>query len=701
MPGNPSPLRSFLVVVTPVVVVTLVVVVTILAAGTAAAQSTAVVDPRALETARREAQARWDAWQGPALQVVRDDPAGPTGPGKAAEAGIQLVGVTPSGQPVYFGVVNAVAAATVGASRTWPGGSLGLALDGANRAGELALWDAGSVRRTHQEFTGRVTLRDPGSAYNFHSTHVAGTMIAAGIQPAARGMSFAGSADSYDWQHDDTEMTAAAAAGLLLSNHSYTYLTGWNYDEGANVWYWYGDVDVSTVEDYGFGLYAAPTRAWDQLAAAAPYYLICQAAGNDRNHWGPGAGAGHYYYQRGTGWTWSTAFRQADGADGGYDTIPYRGNAKNVLTVGAVADIPAGYQAPADVVMTEFSGWGPTDDGRIKPDLVANGVELYSTLETADNAYGSLTGTSMAAPCATGSLNLLAQQYRQTHGALMRAATLKALVLHTADEAGAAPGPDYRHGWGLLDVAESALLIADDAARPGRLLERSLASGTADTIRCTLAAAGPARATICWADPPGPTSADALDPPDRRLVNDLDLRVVRTANGQTSRPWVLNSASPSAAATTGDNTRDNVERVDVTAAAAGEYMVIVGHKGTLAGAQAYSLVLSGLRPQVQATDVADLPVAAPLSLAAYPNPFNPRTTVAFTIATPQTVSLGVYALDGRRLATLVADASLPAGEHQVAWDGRDDGGRPLASGVYVARLSAGTHQATHKLVLMK
>lgn len=52
--------------------------------------------------------------------------------------------------------------------------------------------------------------------------------------------------------------------------------------------------------------------------------------------------------------------------------------AKNTLTVGAVNDITAGYATTADVVMSSFSSWGPVDDGRIKPDIVANGVSLTS-----------------------------------------------------------------------------------------------------------------------------------------------------------------------------------------------------------------------------------------------------------------------------------------------------------------------------------
>ena len=134
----------------------------------------------------------------------------------------------------------------------------------------------------------------------------------------------------------------------------------------------------------------------------------------------------------------STAARAPDGD---YDCISTYGIAKNILTVGAVEDIVGGYTQPGDVVSTSFSSWGPADDGRIKPDICANGIQLRSTVSASTTGYGNMSGTSAAAPSVTGSLALLQQHYNNLHGSLMRADTLKALVIHTADEAGANDGP--------------------------------------------------------------------------------------------------------------------------------------------------------------------------------------------------------------------------------------------------------------------
>ncbi len=132
---------------------------------------------------------------------------------------------------------------------------------------------------------------------------------------------------------------------------------------------------------------------------------------------------------------------------------------KILITVGAVNKVPS-YSGPESVQMSGFSSWGPTDDGRIKPDLVAAGVNLFSLSAANDSSYTTLSGTSMASPNVTGSLLLLQELYKNLHsGNFMRSSTLKALAIHTAKETGIYPGPDYSYGWGLLDDQAAAKLL--------------------------------------------------------------------------------------------------------------------------------------------------------------------------------------------------------------------------------------------------
>lgn len=514
-----------------------------------------------------------------------------------ADPDIELMGVDERGIPRFYRVQNLNAARTISTDDVWAGGGAGFALDGANVSGELAVWDAGAVRTTHQEFGGRVTLGDSPSSTHYHATHVAGTMVASGVDPQAIGMSQAAYLVSYDWSDDETEMANAAAAGLLVSNHSYGYTAGWS-QSGTDPydWYWYGDINLSQDEDNGFGFYYNNARDMDQIMYDAPYYLICKSAGNDRNDNGPSAGEGHWYWNPSLGdWAWTTTItRDPDGGATGYDTVPYGGVAKNILTVGAVYDIAAGYTYPSDVVMSSFSGWGPTDDGRIKPDIVANGISLRSSMDDADNSYAGLSGTSMSSPNASGSINLITQYYRDSHGGeTALSSTIKALVIHTADEAGTDPGPDYSFGWGLMNTLSAVQTVQDDSTDTDRIVEAGLANGEADTLRFYCDGGDPFKVTIAWTDPAGTVPGWSLDPATLMLVNDLDLRVYRESDGTTFYPWILDPANPADAATTGDNFRDNVEQVLIDSPEPSWYSVVVTHKGSIGAGQDYSLIHSG------------------------------------------------------------------------------------------------------------
>lgn len=499
-----------------------------------------------------------------------------------------------NGIPMYFITENKNAARTISTNKVWPGGSDGFSLTGSGDT--LGIWDAGKVRDTHQELTGRVIVVD-NVTLEWHSTHVAGTMIASGVWDTARGMSYQARLRTYDWNNDQSEMATAAAAGLKVSNHSYGYIRGWYTANGTTWSSWYGNTSISSDEDYMFGFYDTEAQAYDNIARNAPYYLIVKSAGNDRLE-GPAsqpvthshAGTGSY-----------NDIHNLDGAPGGYDCIAKAGVAKNILTIGAVDDIINGYSQPGDVVMSSFSCWGPTDDGRIKPDLVANGINLISCHSQNNSAYAMASGTSMSAPNVSGSLGLLLQYRKIIAGNNpMRSSTLKGLVIHTADEAGTNPGPDYAYGWGLMNTLKAAQIMRRDSAQGLNKFIREFTLSQGQTIDIPVYSDGtqPLRATICWTDPAGTPPAPSLDPPNIMLVNDLDLRII--SGSSTYYPWILNPSNPSSAATTGDNIRDNVEQVHIENPSSGFYVVRISHKGTLSGgSQVVSLILSGIVPSVE------------------------------------------------------------------------------------------------------
>jgi hypothetical protein len=510
---------------------------------------------------------------------------------------IVLQGVNSLGFPVYsITHNNTTAAATTGTSAVQPGGAAGLNLSGSSvfLNNKLAMWDGGAVFGTHQEFLGKtITIKD-GATTADHATHVAGTILAKGVYAPAKGMAFnAATLSSYDFSNDVTEMSNAAS-GLLLSNHSYGDVAGWNYNETADRWEWSGLPGDSV--DYNFGFYNSRVRAWDQIAYNAPYYLIVESAGNSRNDRGPAVGSTYYGYASRTSASFvNKGARPAGISDnGGYDIISTTGTAKNILTVGAISPLPYGPANSSQILVSNYSSWGPTDDGRIKPDIVGDGNNILSTSSTATTAYSALSGTSFSAPNVTGSLYLLQEYYAQKNaGNFMRAATLKGLACHTAVDAGRV-GPDYIYGWGLLNMVKATQAITDNTTK-SLIKENTLTQGQTQTFTVTASGSGPLAITISWTDLQSTATAEGIvNSRTPKLVNDLDLRI---ADGSTNyRPWLLDPANPAFDATTGDNIRDNMEQVFIANAVPGKtYTVTISHKGALqSGSQAYSIIATGV-----------------------------------------------------------------------------------------------------------
>jgi trimeric autotransporter adhesin len=494
-----------------------------------------------------------------------------------------------NGYPVYVTTHNAQGAEIIKSSDVYIGGGAGLALSGAGVT--LGIWDQNRVRVEHQELVGRVTQMDSGWPNSNHATHVAGTLIASGEDSLSRGMSYEAMLHAYDWNFDTAEMAEEAENGLQASQHSYGYVTGWhrgNWANGSNNhWHWFGNTNISETEDATFGFYLHTTESWDNLAYNAPYYLIVKSAGNDRGQGpNPADSTFHYAWING-GWVGSNQPRDRDGGTDGYDCLSHRAVAKNVLSVGAVN---------ANLNMTNFSSSGPTDDGRIKPDIVAKGAGVRSSTAANNASYASYNGTSMSGPMISGSLGLLIEHQENLHpGQKILASSLKALVIHGADDmVSGAPGPNYRFGWGLMDTRKSAEIMSRRSQSDGAyIFETTIENGEELVFEWVATGEEPLKATVVWTDIPGTPPPLSLNPTDLMLVNDLDMRIA-DENENTFFPYILDPSSPNAVATTGDNFRDNVEMIYIESPTEeGLYTLTITHKGTLPGPQMFSLIVTG------------------------------------------------------------------------------------------------------------
>jgi subtilisin-like proprotein convertase family protein/subtilisin family serine protease len=285
--------------------------------------------------------------------------------------------------------------------------------------------------------------------------------------------------------------------------------------------------------------------------------------------------------------------------DDGYGSTGDLGSAKNVISVGAAESVRASgtdgcgaTDAAADSArdIATFSGRGPTDDGRRKPDLVAPGTHIVGAApqHAGYNAAGVCTkylagttwysvasGTSQAAPHVSGAAALVRRWSQRTRGAAPSPALTKALLVNTAtDLAGGqngkgdaiAAGPGDDQGWGRVNVGT----VFDGTQRDIRdqvLQERMTATGDRRTRTYSVDdTAAPVKVTLAWTDPPGPTTGDPV-------VNDLDLVVV--AGGRTYKGNVFDGAYSRTGGSA--DPRNNVESVHLPAGTSGRFAVsIVG-----------------------------------------------------------------------------------------------------------------------------
>lgn len=507
-------------------------------------------------------------------------------------------------QPAIYGLDGVEAAQAMNADKVWPGGSAGLNLSGAGQT--VAIFDGGGVRTSHDEFEGRVA-NITGNPTSGHATWTASTIAAGGVVPAqaAKGLAFQSQVKVYFLGNEELMDDAIEDFGVRFSNHSYSQFAGW---EGPSIWF--GDVSVDPRESYLFGFYGNVASAVDGTVKQQLYYLPVWSAGNDRNQ--TGTVSTHFDQNIFGSFFQHTDFHRDDGIHGtgglpgGFDTVRGQSIAKNVLTVGAVMPIPGGYSGPSSVISTPYSNWGPTDDGRIKPDIVALGESIKVADSTSDTAYKpDFLGTSAAAPVITGGLVLLSQQHLNLHPTWrpLWGSTYKALVLHTAREAGHI-GPDYKFGWGLADFEAAAQLMAENASSGTRshIKEVTLHDGDSIVFSVSSTGTGPLKVTICWTDPGYPSleslpAASKLNPINRVLVNDLDLRVF---GGPEYQPWILDPTNPDLPAIRGNNNLDNVEQFVLENPGQGTFQVEITSNGPIlnqhqgvSGSQNVSIIISG------------------------------------------------------------------------------------------------------------
>lgn len=547
----------------------------------------------------------------------------------------------------------------------------------------VGIWDGGVLTINHQGFmtagVSRYIVKDNGNNFpgnnqdgREHGPHVAGT-VAAGVYGTGNGRGFANGAKvfAYNWNDDLSEMATAAAnqsAPIYTSNHSYGINTA-NYIASG------GSVSI-------FGLYNTDARNYDIIANNAPYYTIVFAAGNDRDkNYNPAKSYGK-------------------------DLLSQAGVSKNVVVVAATKGTEdyTGITGPSSVsgvnsFITEFSNYGPTNDYRIKPDIAAKGYLVTSVgISPGTSADAVSSGTSMAAPAVTGVFTLWQDYFKQKFSNPMKSATVRALMAHTAREAGPAPGPDFMFGWGLIDAGKGKAIMDAAVTDTAVLNEFNLLANSTFDYEFSYDGVDDLVVTLAWNDPAANADAVTGDINLKKLVNDLDVVLTNTDNGTVHYPWslakqwALSPSSNGIAVRLGRNDRDNIEKIELPSKIAGNYKVTINHTGALQGAsQDFSLIISGAGGIMEQPDGGNVSVEefALNNLTIYPNPASSVLNITGDLEVLVNADVRIFDITGKEVKKSTLNIQSNNASLDVSF---------LSSGMYLLNITKDGNQKTYKFI---
>jgi hypothetical protein len=368
----------------------------------------------------------------------------------------------------------------------------------------------------HIDFAGRLINRNPASSGN-HGLHVMGTAAGGGIMN-----------EKYTGYAPKATILAQLNMGILNSMPAYVQDHGMVITNNS-----YGLI-VNDCESFGF--YDLYSRILDQQASQLPHLQNVFAAGNSGLF-------GSIVCTR-----YANGFGTVLGA--------YQ-SAKNVVCVGNTTENDS---------LHYVSSRGPVRDGRIKPDITAQGRNVWSA---GFGSYWANTGTSMASPGVAGGLALLYQHYRQLNGnADPKNGLMKALLCNGATDLGAA-GPDYSYGFGWMNLLRSAIMLEKN----NYYINTIATAGINDQVVAVPPNTAQFKVMLYWND----TAASVLA--SHTLVNDLDLELIDPSSN-THLPFILDTlpANITDTATTGVDHINNIEQVVIHNPPAGNYTLRV--KGT-------------------------------------------------------------------------------------------------------------------------
>ncbi len=411
---------------------------------------------------------------------------------------------------------------------------------GRNYTGEdinILVRDDGKIG-PHIDFQGRIDNSMAGPYGDSHGDGVAGIFCGAGnLDPTKRGM--------------------AAGAKLYVVDHLGTFLDAPTQNYINN-----GTIKISNTS-YGQICsegYNTVTETVDEMAMNIPDFLNVFSAGNNN--------------PANCGWEASPDWWNVNGG---------HTQGKNIISVANVF---------YDGLLVYSSSRGPGYDGRIKPEIAAQGQWQETTDE--NNTYVVYGGTSAAAPGVAGVSAQLYQMYSENNGGVLPpSALIKASLLNTTNEAGNI-GPDFKFGWGIVNALRAGMLIEEE-----RYILENISQGMVNNHTISIpSGTKQVRFMVYWNDPAATPGAFPA------LVNDLDLVVTDPSNA-IYLPWILDSTDDPVAldlpATNGPDHLNNMEQVLINNPQSGNYNIEVTGFNVPMGPQNYFIVYEVITDNISIT----------------------------------------------------------------------------------------------------
>jgi len=416
----------------------------------------------------------------------------------------------------------------------------------------IGIIDGGAVFKHYEFSNGNRVKYTQNKITDDHATHVAGTFAAYGYNLNAKGVAIEANIYSYYFGNYLNSLKSLASKNINSVNNSYGYVEGWdygNYYYGVTYEYYIENYQKGPIYSYSFGKYLTETREIDSIANQYKNFVMCFAAGNDGTD---GYNFGNWYIQNQNGnWiTMDPTKYPPPLNDNQQDNIGTLACAKNIITVGATNDF--------GLTPTDFSSSGPTDDLRIKPDIMANGDYVFSTINRGYKSYGTMSGTSMACPFATGSCLLIQQFIQEQLKYFPVSATTKACLIHGAIN----KTINGKYGYGLINMINTLKFLEDVLLNKSYLYNDILSD---NEIKYTFNSPT-LTVTLCWNDIAGQPSSDEPEKNDKSIVNQLGLYVEN--NGKYYYPYRLETKNGNAVQKKSDNfdssllvNYDNVQKI--------------------------------------------------------------------------------------------------------------------------------------------